>query len=378
MTFFTNLTFFGAVLVPFFTEWGRITIFQMFILQSWAALWVMLLEVPTGVIADKFGRKYSLVLGGIIVIMAALLYGSVPRFEVFLLAEFLFALAIALQSGADEALLYDTLKENDQEHEASKIIGRTESIRFLGLLSAAPIGSFIAAKYGLNYPLLFTATPFLIGTILAWSIKEPSIHRGSEKRRYLDIAKKGLSFFYNHKVLRLVAADAVIVSVAAYYVVWFYQPILQELNVPIFWFGYFYVLMAVTEILVSSNYAFLEKVFGSKKTYLRFSAIVSALAFIIVAIIPNVITVALLLVFAGGIGYTRLKFMSAYMNSLIPSTERATVLSSVSLLRRSAILIVNPIVGFMADKSLSLTLLFIGLLPLAVFFFSPIEQEMFE
>lgn len=64
------------------------------------------------------------------------------------------------------------------------------------------------------------------------------------------------------------------------------------------------------------------------------------------------------------------------MNKFIPSEKRATVLSSISMFRRLALVILNPVVGFSADQSLSAALILVGLLPLAVFFFSPIEQEM--
>src|SRR5688572_28951228 len=54
--YFKNFAFFSAVLVPFFTDWGHITLFQVQILQSWFSVWVFLFEVPTGAIADKIGR----------------------------------------------------------------------------------------------------------------------------------------------------------------------------------------------------------------------------------------------------------------------------------------------------------------------------------
>jgi MFS family permease len=374
MTFFMSLTFFGAVLMPFFTEWGKITQFQVFLLQSWFALCLLLLEIPTGVVADHVGRKHSLVMGGICVVIGALIYGSVPGFQMFLLSEFLLALGMALHSGADEALLYDILKEEGKEADAPNIIGKAESMRFLGLLISAPLGSLAASQFGLNVPMLMTAIPFSIGTVIALSIREPGLHRVSESRRYIDVAVKGIRFFYTHNILRLVAADAIIVSVASYYVIWLYQPVLQNLRVPVFWFGYFYMLMAITELIISQNYVTLEKIAGSRMKYLRVTALVSALAFFAVALYPNALTVIALLVFAGGFGYTRMKFMSAYMNSMIPSTERATVLSFIQLLRRVGTLVLNPFIGFMADRSLGTSLFLIGLLPLLVFLFSPLKS----
>ena len=58
--------FFGAVLVPFFTKWGGLELSQVFYLNAWFMLCSFALEVPTGVIADFFGRKVSLALGGLV------------------------------------------------------------------------------------------------------------------------------------------------------------------------------------------------------------------------------------------------------------------------------------------------------------------------
>lgn len=378
-SFLKDFAFFSAVLVPFFTQWGHISLTQVQILQSWFLFWIFILEIPTGVIADHVGRKYSLALGGIVVSAAALIYGSAPKFEVFLLAEFLFAAAVALISGADSALLYDSLKEMGKEEESKKIFGRTQAFHLFGIFLAAPSGSFIASKFGLNAPILFSAIPFFLAAIVALTIKEPVIHqKTSESKRYLEIAKRGMQYFSGHQTLRLLALDAIIVASAAYFVIWLYQLLLIQMNIPILYFGYFHALLVGAEMLIASNFVFFEKLFGSGKAFLRFSAIITSFSFILAAIFPNILTAFLFIVLAGGFGLTRLELMTAYMNKFIPSKQRATVLSSISMFRRFALVLLNPLIGFTADHSLRLAFLVVGLLPLMVFLFSPIEQEMLD
>lgn len=378
-SFLKDFSFFSAVLIPFFTQWGHISLTQAQILQAWFLFWIFILEIPTGAIADHIGRKYSLALGGIVVSAAALVYGSMPKFEVFLLAEFLFATAMALISGADSALLYDSLKEIGKEEESKKVFGRAQSFHLFGIFLAAPLGSFIAFKFGLNAPMLFSAIPFFLAAIIALTIKEPLIYqRTSESKRYLEIARKGFSYFRGHKTLRLLALDAIIVASAAYFVVWLYQPLFMQIKTPILYFGYFHALLVGVEILIASNFVFFEKLFGSAKAFLKFSALITSFSFILTAIFPNIFTVFLFIIFAGGFGLTRLELMTAYMNRFIPSEQRATILSSVSMFRRFALVLLNPVIGFTADHSLRLAFLVVGLLPLIVFFFSPIEQEMLD
>ena len=378
-TFLRDLAFFSAVLVPFFTEWGGISLTQVQILQSWFMFWFFILEIPTGAIADYVGRKHSIALGALIVAVAVLVYGSVPKFEIFLLGEFLFAAAMALMSGADEALLYDSLKEAGRQEERKKIFWKANSFHLLGMLIAAPIGSFIASRLGLNMPMIFSAIPYLLAGLVAWSIREPAIRQTkSESKRYLDIVKKGFSFLRNHKVLRLLALDAIVVASSAYFIIWLYQPLLRSVGIGIFYLGVIHAVLVLSEILVSSNFERLTKLFGSDKRYLRVSAIVVVLSFLLVAAWPNVVTISILVILGGGFGLTRLPLMSAYMNKFIPSEQRATILSSISMFRRFGLVILNPLIGFTADYSLRLAALVVGLLPLTIFLFSPVEQEMLE
>jgi MFS family permease len=285
-------------------------------------------------------------------------------------------MAIALMSGADSALLYDILKQEGREDDSKKIFGRARSFTLLGIFISAPLGGFIASKLGLNSPMLFSAFPFLLAAIVAWTIKEPeNKNKTSESKRYLIIAKKGLSYFQHHPTLRLLALDAIVVASAAYFVIWLYQPLLTNLNVPIYYFGWFHAFLVGIEILISSNFVRLEKLFGSGKKYFRFTAMVTALSFFLAALHPNLFTITLLIIFAGGFGLTRLDLMNAYMNKHIPSEQRATILSSISMFRRLALVFLNPIIGFTADHSLRLALLIVGLLPLTIFIFSPLRNQ---
>ena len=366
--FFKNFAFFSAVLVPFFTDWGHISLFQVQLLQSWFSIWVFILEIPTGAIADKIGRKHSLTLGAIMIAIATIVYGSIPSFTIFLLAEFLFAVGYALNSGADQALLYDTLKSLGREDESKKVMGRADALMLAGMMVAAPIGSIIAARFGLNAPQIMTAIPMLIAGAIAWSIPEPRIHTESETERYSEIIKQGFAAIRKNPIIRTLAFDSVVVSAAAYFVVWFYQPYMKGLGIPIMYFGLAHALLLASEIVVSSNFATLEKVLGSGKDYLKNSALLVTASFIIAALFHHWISLVILILVGGGIGYTRATYISSIANKHINSRHRATILSSIGMIRRLALVPLNPAIGFVAGYSLPLTFVIISLFPLSSLF----------
>jgi hypothetical protein len=183
----------------------------------------------------------------------------------------------------------------------------------------------------------------------------------------LEIFKEGLNFLMKEKGFRIWVINGVLVSAVSYFVVWFYQPLLQKINFPIVYFGLVHSLLSLSQILVSANFAKIEKIVGSPSNYLKGSALVVGLFFILVALFPRLETVFLFILFSGGFGLTRMVYVSAYLQKFIPSPQRATIASSISMFRRFLLMLLNPLVGFAATKNLFLTLIFLGLMPLLTF-----------
>ena len=377
--FFKNAAFFSAVLTPLYTEWAGLTLFHAYILQSWFMLCAFVMEVPTGVIADIYGRKVSVLMGTLVIAVAAVIYGSVPNFWVFALAELLFAIGMALTSGADKALFYGLLKEQSLETEKSKLFGRANTIKLLAMTVAAPIGSTLVNWLGINAPMYMSAIPFLLASFAIWRVSEVRNGNGvSEKTRYMQVAKDGFWFLYRHPMLRWMAIDSVLVAAGAYYVIWLYQPLLKFIGVPISSFGWFHALLVVAEMSISFNFVRFEKLLGSTRRYLKFAALITSLSFISVVIYPSIYTAVLLLLFAGGIGLTRREMVSAYMQKHMRDADRATLLSFVAMLQQLTLVIMNPLMGWLAESNLRVAFLVAGLMPALAFLFTKIRDEMFE
>jgi MFS family permease len=219
-SFLSGLTFYTAVLIPFYTRWGHISLLQVQFLQAWLMFWTLVLEIPTGVIADKFGRKYSVTLGSFIICISFFIYGTLPDFTVFLVAEFLAAFGIALISGAGEALLYDSLKEEKKDTAFKNVFGRSFSIGQIASMISASIGGFIAIKYGLNFPMILTAIPALLASLIIITVKEP-LKKISKSNRYtyVHIARNGITSFIHNKTLRIIACNGIFVYTGVFFCV---------------------------------------------------------------------------------------------------------------------------------------------------------------
>jgi len=358
--FFISLHFVGAVLIPFFLDWGKISFFQVMILQTWFVIWVFLLEIPTGAIADFWGRKTSLALACLVSALGAFVYASQPEFLMFLLGEFLLALGFALLSGASDALIYDSLKTEGQENISKKVFGRVTSFSMLGLMVAAPIGSIVATSLGLRWTMLLMATPFTIAFFIALTLKEPKTKTKDESPRYLQILFGGVKYFYNHKILKTLAIDSVVIGILIFFLIWTYQLLLKQLGVNLVYFGLINALMIGSQIIVMNNFERLEKIFGSKTKYLTFSALISGIAFVFLGINPYVIPAIVGIIIISAFGISRIVLISNYIQKHVESSNRATVLSTISMLRRFGLAIGYPLVGLMVEWSLNYALIILG------------------
>src|SRR3989344_509821 len=146
------------------------------------------------------------------------IFGSINSLPFFFLSEFFFAVGVSLISGADEAFIYDALKEHGKEHEAKKYFGRISSIQLVGIFVSGILGSFIAANLGLNIAFILSAIPVAIAAIIAFTLKESRIKKEIlKKEKVFESFKNGFVFFLSHKMRRLLAVDYIIIATVAYF-----------------------------------------------------------------------------------------------------------------------------------------------------------------
>jgi len=370
----SGMHFVGGVLIPFFTDWGKIDFAQIMLLQSVFAISIVIFEVPTGAIADRFGRKASIFLGAIFNILAMLLYSMYPDFLLFAIAEMLWAFGGALISGANEAIVYDSLKASGKAHMSKRILGRFNAFHLTGIMIAGPIGSTIAFFLGTRYTMLFSVFPFIAAAVLALSINEPYVF-DVPKRKYTKLVVEGFRYLKQHKIIRMLAFDAIAIQTASFMIIWLYQPLLGNLGVSIAFFGVVHAAIAGMESIIMNRYTELENLSGSKKSYLLLSALITGVSFIALGFSSIMQLSVILIVVAAGLGLTRYALISNYMNKYIGSESRATVLSTVSMLTRLAQAAAYPLVGILVSFSLSAAFVVLGIVMIAIALISGIKEE---
>jgi predicted MFS family arabinose efflux permease len=228
------------VLVLFLQENG-LSIADIFLLQSLFALAVVVLEVPTGMVADRLGKRTSLVASTAAVVAGFGLYAISSGFYGFLGAELAIALGMSLLSGADSALLYDTLKGLGREAEYTRFEGRTRSLQ-LAVMALSTLGGGALGEISLRATLWASA----LGPLLALGVALLMVEAAPPERlgsiRAGVVAYRGLivdssRFVWRHQQVRWHMAVYAVVGGGLMWLLWLYQPYMELVGLPVWAFG---------------------------------------------------------------------------------------------------------------------------------------------
>ncbi|MCX6769990.1 MAG: MFS transporter [Candidatus Micrarchaeota archaeon] len=346
ISFFTGLTFFGAISLPFFLDWGGLNYAQIFFLEALFSISIVLFEVPTGAFADKYGRKNSMAVGFLLTALSTVALVLFPSFLTFAIVEVVWGCSFTFVSGADTALIFDMLKEMKCAKRAKEVFSKRQIAKTAATVIALPAGSFIAGQSFLPYPqiltipFLLTCIPYALAALTVFSLPEP--RRTVPQGNMLELAKKSFAIFRGNKMLRSLALDMVFISATGLFIFWFYQSVLRSFSVDIAFFGIVSAAFNIFAMALLWKLGVMEKVFGTFSPFLWLALI------------------AMFLV--TGMKIVRQPVFEHYLNFHINSSERATVLSGIAMLERLIIALLYPIVGFITDISLQMALVFLGVI----------------
>ncbi|MEL6494046.1 MAG: MFS transporter [Cyanobacteria bacterium J06623_7] len=346
-------------IVLFYESYG-LDIEQIVLLKTILSLSVLILEVPSGYLADFWGRKACLVLGSGIWIISWLIYCTGGSFTAFAIAEILAGVAGSLISGANTALGYDTLLQLGRAEHYRIWEGRLVAISGISEAVCGIIGAAIAS-INLVYPFYLQTICLILYFILAITLVEPTSHESIVAAPKLNQLKNIVLDVVRRPQLSWLILLSGIFSSASFLIVWLSQDYLQQLNIPIQAFGWGWAIFHLGMSLASVNAHRLQGLFGLKRATLML-IIVLAVAYISLGSIDRAWGIVFILVLYLVRGFISPLILNA-LNRQITSGVRATILSLNSLVFRIAFAIVAPLIGAIAaNYSLATSLIVAGCL----------------
>lgn len=366
----SSFTLVMPIIVLFFKENG-LSMKQVFLLQSIFSLVALSLEVPTGYFADRVGRKKSIVIGGIVATLGFLVYSLAYGFWGFLLAEILLGIGISFISGSDSALLYDTLLEMQKEGEYKKIEGKKLSMGMFSEGISSILGGFLALV-SLRFPFYWDVVITFMVIPVALTLFEVKRYKQEEKKEssigaMLKLIKYSL---HDHAEVKWLIIYSALVGASTLTMVWFIQIYWMATKVPLELFGISWATLMFAAAFFAWNAHHVEKVLGRKNSLILL-IVLPALGYFLLSSFWFVWSGIFILLFYVTRGMNN-PVLCDYINKLVSSDIRATVLSVKNLAGRLIFSIVGPFAGWISDAfslkaalmSAGATFLFLGLIAL--------------
>jgi MFS family permease len=327
--FFYNLIP-AYVIERLFWEQRGMTIQMVVYTEIIFAITVVLLEVPTGIIADKWGRKKMIVLSALLECFMFLILVFATEFWHFAVAIFLAGIARSASSGSENALLYDSLLQNGQEQAFEKYLGRLNVCDFTAAIIAALCGSLLASRYGfeLNYWISFVS--MLVSVCVSLMLVETAVKsKSDESTEIKEHIKASVRFFRKHPGVYLVVLSGMVTGAALSFIDEFWQLYLNRLEIPVLYSGLFSAAIMIVR-LPGNIIAYVIKSRFRYRTILSGVTAIFAVGFIYISVIKDytsLVAIFLICLLSGIIE----PITTGYLHHRINSSMRATIDSFQSL-----------------------------------------------
>ncbi len=362
--FFMNFQFWHSIWVLYLRDYRGFSLTQITLLDVPFWLLIVLFEVPSGAFADRFGRRTSLILSSAFFSVAILIFGLSGNYLVILFSYSLWAFSLTFMSGADSALLFDSLKMLGREDEFAKVNGRVWAVMAAGALAGTISGAPMAEVTNLSFPIAISSVVAAMAMVMALLMREPPLHAG-ETVRYVDLFRDARDIVWQRPAVRSFMAVATILGVASFApAVFFQQPFLDRHHVAVANFGFVQAPNLIAGVVTALLAYRIVRVAGRRGIYLWMAGVLVGM-FVLLGTVDTVWAFA---AFPAVVGIRNLlqPLAGDYLNQRVPSSHRATVLSVRSLLFSLALAPAEPLLGVVADHVSLLAVFRVSALTLAV------------
>ena len=332
------------IVVLFYQENG-LTMSQIFILKSIYSIAMVATELPSGYMADVWGCRKTLLLGAILGTLGIIIYSVSGNFSSFVVAEIVLGVGFSFISGADSALLYDSLKAENREDEYIKHEGRITSAGNFAEALAGVAGGLLAT-ISLRTPYYFQIFIAASGIPAAFFLKEPQ-HVLERTRLKMSEILNIVKSTYQQKEMRSAIMISSFTGAATLTYAWFVQPYFQKAGVPVSIFGILWTMLNLSAGILSMFSYKVERFFGQKYTLLLVVILIS-LGFILTSLEISLAGIAILFGFYMVRGIATPVFKD-YINQYTDSKVRATILSVRNFEIRIIFAAVGPVLGYLTD-----------------------------
>ncbi|MCT9627324.1 MFS transporter [Pseudarthrobacter equi] len=349
--------------------WGINTLFlldaglsnlEAFAANAFFTAGMVLFEVPTGVVADSWGRRASFLLGTVTLAGSTFLYYLLWQYSApfwwWAAVSVLLGLGFTFFSGAVEAWLVDALQYSGYDGTLETVLGRGQMVSGIAMLAGSVAGGVIAQATNLGVPFLLRVAVLMAMFVVAFLLMHDVGFTPERSARPLAatraVLKASVDGGLRHPPVRYIMLAAPFTQGVGIYVFYALQPyLLQLFGDPRAYAvaGLAAAIVAGADVVGGWMAPRVRKLVHRRTTVLIVSNVASALILVALLFTTTFWLALVLLMLWGMVGSAGVPVRQAYLNDMIPSKQRATVLSFDSLMGSSGGVVVQPLLGRAAD-----------------------------
>jgi MFS family permease len=351
--------------------WGINTIFlldaglsnlEAFAANAFFTAGMVVFEVPTGIVADTIGRRTSYLLGTLTLSGSSLLYVMLWQIEgpfwAWALVSLLLGLGFTFFSGAVEAWLVDALTATGYEGRLETVFGRGQMVTGAGMLGGSVAGGFIAEQISLGTPFVLRAAILGVMFVAAFRLMHDVGFTPEKSGRPIQemrkIAANSIDYGWRVPAVKWLMVEALFTGGVGIYAFYALQPYLLELyGDPTAYqiAGLAAAIVAGAQILGGVAAPWIRGLFHRRTSALLVMAGVSVVSLALIGAIENFWAVIGFTTIWGLLFAATMPIRQTYINGMIPSRQRATILSFDSMMASTGGVWAQPILGRVADTS---------------------------
>jgi MFS family permease len=349
--------------------WGINTIFlldaglsnlEAFAANAFFTAGMMIFEVPTGITADTLGRRASYLLGTVTLAVTTVLYVLLWEIEgpfwAWAVVSMGLGLGFTFFSGAVEAWLVDALTATGYDGDLESVFGRGQVVEGSAMLTGSVAGGFIAQATSLGVPFVLRAIVLVAMFVAAFYVMKdigfsprPSERVTREMRR---IAGESIEHGWRVPAVKWIMLSSFFTAGVGIYAFYALQPYLLELSGKPEAYGIAGLVAAIvagSQIVGGIAAPRIRTLFHRRTSALLAATGVSAASLALMGLFESFWVVLGLITLWGLLFAAEMPIRQAYLNCMIPSQQRATILSFDSLVGSSGGVAVQPPLGRAAD-----------------------------
>jgi MFS family permease len=366
---YLTLTLFNTLAASFI--WGINTLFLLdaglnataaFTANALFTAGMVAFEVPTGVVADTWGRRTSYLLGALTLAVSTVLYWlawqAQAPFWAWAVTSVLLGLGFTFFSGATEAWLVDALKFTGFKGTLESVFAKGQVVGGVAMLGGSVAGGLVAQWTDLGVPYLLRAGALVVTFALAfvymrdWGfVPHPNKHPVREMRQVL---RSSVRYGLGNPPVRWMMLSAPFTFGVGIYAFYAMQPYLLDLygdEQAYSIAGLAAAIIAGAQIAGGMAAPWVRRLFRRRTSALLAGLLIEVGLLALLGLTTGFWVAVGLLVLWGLTAAATLPIRQAYMNGLIPSEQRATVLSFDNLLGSSGGVVIQPALGRVADAT---------------------------